>query len=230
MVAPLSSQLPIVDPETGKPNTLLLRAWQNISGISVLRITADREVIKYNGLGVATPTTQDTTFTAVKTNTTAGVTWTLEDSNGNILTAASYLSVTAGDTTVMTRTQFEAAIAVNSTIGVRVIASLTEGGTVYKDIVTLNKLQDGQTGTSGTNGLSIAELACYQRAASLPSTPTGGSYDFSTKVLTPPSGWSATPPAGTNILYMAKGTAFVAATSGTATPSWAGVGKVAQMA
>ena len=38
---------------------------------------------------------------------------------------------------------------------------------------------------------SIAELSIFKRSASgAPALPTGGSYDFATKVLTPPSGWA----------------------------------------
>jgi len=86
----------------------------------------------------------------------------------------------------------------------------------------------GAPGEDGADGLSVAELNVYQRAASAPSTPTGGSYNFTTKVLTPPAGWSATVPTGTNPLYAARGTAFVTGTTGTATPGWLGVGKMAE--
>ena len=82
----------------------------------------------------------------------------------------------------------------------------------------------GPAGAVGADGLSIAELNVYRRATSAPATPSGGSYNFATKALTAPSGWSATIPAGNDPLYEATGTASVQGTAGTATPAWAGVG------
>lgn len=87
----------------------------------------------------------------------------------------------------------------------------------------------GPTGSTGAAGLSVAEITIYKRSASAPATPSGGTYDFATKTLTSiPSGWSDVPPAGTDPLYAAKGVASVQGTTGTATPAWAGVGKIAQ--
>lgn len=233
-VPPLSYQTPIVDPDSGKPSNFFIRLWQNIFVSKNLRVTADRSIIKYDGLGDPDPADQTTTFTASKSNSAAGVSWTLKDSNGNALVPGLYLSDITGDTVTMTRAQFESAITVNNTIGVRVIASLTDDGETYRDQVTLTKVQDGVNGTSGANGAdgadgySVAEVSCFQRATSTPATPTGGSYDFATKVLTPPSGWTVVPPAGTDPLYMARGTVYVVGLTGTATPAWVGVGKIAQ--
>lgn len=53
----------------------------------------------------------------------------------------------------------------------------------------------GPPGSAGTPGLSVAELSIYQRAASAPATPSGGSFDFGTQTLDPPAGWSVTIPA-----------------------------------
>ena len=233
-VPPLSYQTPIVDPDSGKPSNFFIRLWQNIFVSKNLRVTADRSIIKYDGLGDPDPADQTTTFTASKSNSAAGVSWTMKDSNGNALVPGLYLSDITGDTVTMTRAQFESAINVNNTIGVRVIASLTDDGETYRDQATLTKVQDGVNGTSGANGAdgadgySVAEVSCFQRATSTPATPTGGSYDFATKVLTPPSGWTVVPPAGTDTLYMARGTVYVVGLTGTATPAWVGVGKIAQ--
>lgn len=51
-------------------------------------------------------------------------------------------------------------------------------------------VQDGATGASGTDGKSTFTGVVYQRAASPPSAPTGGTFNFGTNVLTPPSGWA----------------------------------------
>lgn len=63
---------------------------------------------------------------------------------------------------------------------------------------------EGSAGSSGSNGLSIAELTIFIRSASAPATPTGGTYNFATKVLTPPSGWSDAIPSGTNPVYASR--------------------------
>lgn len=44
------------------------------------------------------------------------------------------------------------------------------------------------------DGLSVFSASVYIVAASIPSTPSGGSYNFTTKVVTPPSGWSSSIP------------------------------------
>lgn len=65
------------------------------------------------------------------------------------------------------------------------------------------------------NGSSSIVVEAYLRSASLPSTPTGGSYNFSNKVLTPPSGgWSQTFPSGSDPVYVITATASVVGTEG----------------
>lgn len=49
------------------------------------------------------------------------------------------------------------------------------------------------SGKDGTNGTSQATLYVYKRAASVPTTPSGGTYIFSSGSLTAPSGWSTAP-------------------------------------
>ena len=65
------------------------------------------------------------------------------------------------------------------------------------------------------NGSSSLVVEAYLRSASLPSTPTGGSYNFATKTLTPPSGgWSQSFPSGSNPVYIVTTTASVVGTEG----------------
>ena len=54
---------------------------------------------------------------------------------------------------------------------------------------------DGSPGSPGDDGNSVYYIQVFQRAAAQPATPSGGSYNFATQVLTPPASWSATPPA-----------------------------------
>ncbi|MCK5603041.1 hypothetical protein KAR91_14250 [Candidatus Pacearchaeota archaeon] len=61
--------------------------------------------------------------------------------------------------------------------------------------------------SASSDGLSVHVGNVFQRAASPPSTPSvdDGQYNFTTQVLTPPSGWFVTPPAGSNPLYVSTG-------------------------
>jgi hypothetical protein len=62
------------------------------------------------------------------------------------------------------------------------------------------------TGLYGNNtnfGGTYFEYFVFIESATVPSTPTGGSWDFTTNVGTPPSGWSNSPPAApTNPVYL----------------------------
>jgi hypothetical protein len=49
----------------------------------------------------------------------------------------------------------------------------------------------------GTDGISTFSATVYVQQSAQPSAPTGGSYSFSSGVLTPPTGWSATRPGNT---------------------------------
>jgi len=72
-----------------------------------------------------------------------------------------------------------------------------------------------ENGVDGSPGLSVAQITVYKRSSSAPPTPNGGSFDFDTKSVTPPSGWSAVPPSGDDPLYSSIATASVQGTTGT---------------
>jgi hypothetical protein len=78
----------------------------------------------------------------------------------------------------------------------------------------------GPAGPAGTTGQSVAEINSYRRAASAPTTPTGGSFSFSTLAVAAPSGWSAGIPAGTDPVYVARGLASTGTPGATVTPTW----------
>lgn len=73
----------------------------------------------------------------------------------------------------------------------------------------------GAAGAAGSDGDSVVVLKIYIRALSTPSTPSGGSYDFSTHTLTAPASWSSGVPAGSDPCYVSNGTASVNGTTGT---------------
>ena len=80
----------------------------------------------------------------------------------------------------------------------------------------------GADGSPGPAGTSVAEINTYIRSASAPSTPTGGSFNFSSQTLTPPSGWSVGVPSGTDPVYVARGLATTSTPGATVTPTWGG--------
>ena len=53
----------------------------------------------------------------------------------------------------------------------------------------------------GADGLSTFQATVYKRATSAQSAPSGGSFNFGTNVLTPPSTWSKSIPSGTDPIY-----------------------------
>ena len=50
--------------------------------------------------------------------------------------------------------------------------------------------------------LSVAEITVYKRVSAKPDRPIGGSFDFSTQLLTAPAGWSVGIPEGTGPVYV----------------------------
>lgn len=69
-------------------------------------------------------------------------------------------------------------------------------------------------GLDGTDGLSTFKFYVYQRAATQPTTPTGGSFDFGNNVITAPSGWTDTPPNGTDPLWVSSTLASIVGDTG----------------
>ena len=167
-----------------------------------LTLISDRQTIYYDAAGAASPSTQTTTFTTNKQNTTATVNWSITDAAGVARTpVTSYLSASTGNSVTMTEAQF--ASARNSTSGVIITASLTDGTTIT-DKISVVRVSTGATGTAGaagangTNGLNNATVYLYQRAASSPAAPSGTfTYTFATGVLSggTPGSWTQAIPA-----------------------------------
>jgi hypothetical protein len=69
-------------------------------------------------------------------------------------------------------------------------------------------------GQNGAAGLSVAELLIYRRSASALTTPTGGSYNFTSQTLTAPVGWDSFIPTGTDPIYTSRSVASIQGTTG----------------
>ena len=74
---------------------------------------------------------------------------------------------------------------------------------------------EGSDGLDGENGLSVAELIIFRRAATQPSTPTGGEFNFGTQTLTAPTNWSASIPAGSDPVWTSIALASIIGQDGT---------------
>jgi len=135
---------------------------QGVSGTNGLNaktliVISDRQTIAYDGTGALSPSTQTTTFTAQKQNTTGTVSWTISDNLGNTFTPSTYLSATTGDSTTMLAANFSAAIAVNSATGVIVTGTISADS--ISDKISVVKVQAGSAGTNGAIGASAFTLA-----------------------------------------------------------------------
>lgn len=69
----------------------------------------------------------------------------------------------------------------------------------------------------GDTGLSTFQAVVFRRDSSIPSTPTGGSFNFGTNTLTAPSGWNVSPPGGSNIMYASRTQFQISGDTGTDT-------------
>ena len=61
-------------------------------------------------------------------------------------------------------------------------------------IATTGSETSGLYGNSVNFGGTFFEWFIFQEAATAPSTPTGGSWNFTTNIGTPPTGWTVSPP------------------------------------
>ena len=88
----------------------------------------------------------------------------------------------------------------NSPNGTLIAESGTESTGLYGKSPNGSMVAAPSTDTSGLYGNAPAtggtyfEWFVFQEAVSQPATPTGGSWNFTTNIGTPPSGWSLIPP------------------------------------
>jgi len=153
------------------------------------------------------PPTSDVTFTFRRPGSTV---------------ATHVIRVTRSGATLSAVTESETGDATAETIvggGTPVVTLIVEhvenGLSAAQAVSVVQGGSGGSPGSPGADGLSVHVSNVYIRSASAPSTPTGGSYDFTTGTLTPPSSWSASPPAGSDPLYVSVGTWAIVGTTGT---------------
>lgn len=161
-----------------------------------LFVFSDRQQVSLDSSGNPSPAGQTTTFSVIRQNTSAPVTWTMKRGDGVALNAALYLSATTGDVVTMSSASFNTAR--GNTEGVVVIGTLTDGGT-FTDQVSVVRVQQGQAGTDGSvawnavlnqmsrNGSTLTALSAGWAAYALSSEAfsqarTGGTVVGATKV------------------------------------------------
>ena len=92
---------------------------------------------------------------------------------------------------------------IDSTIAWGIPAKILENGT------------DGDDGV-GTDGKSLFEGLIFKRSSTaITAAPTGGSFNFGTNVLTPPTGWGIDIPTGTDPVYTSSGLFEITGSTGT---------------
>ena len=72
----------------------------------------------------------------------------------------------------------------------------------------------GLPGEGRDDGLSVAEVRAYVRSNDPPATPSGGSFDFTTVTLSPPSGWFAAIPSGNEPIWISTAVAAIEGATG----------------
>jgi hypothetical protein len=149
-------------------------------------VISDRQTVSYSSAGVATPSSQTTTFTATVQNSSSTVAWSIQDTNGNAL-SSSLLSAASGATTTLTAANFQAAIATNNANGVIVTGTIIDGITL-SDKVSLLKVTDGAAGSPGSPGAPGADA----KSISLTSTHQSFKYDTTGAIVPQTTTFTAT--------------------------------------
>lgn len=105
------------------------------------------------------------------------------------------------------------------------VRAVDSSGNVSPWTATLSAAADNSglnTGPPGGDGDSVFFASIFRRDSSTPATPTGGSYNFGTKTITTPSGWTSSPASSaTESLYISTATFSVNGTTGIDSgPTW----------
>ena len=167
------------------------------SGTDIIAYKGSTEL---NGITSGTPTTGQFKVTASGTDITPSST--NGTSTGNPVVFADHNSMT------------ENTASITYSINLENTTTLTKIQSFAKSIEGADG-GDGTNGTDGNDGNSIAQVYCYRRATSTPSTPSGGSFNFTNNTLTAPTDWSATVPSGSDPVYISFATASISGSVGT---------------
>lgn len=155
-------------------------------GVEPLTVTGSTSLLRY----VATPAAPTvlvpvSTISIFSTNTRgAEVSWSILGNPQGVS-----LQTNTGAATILTYTTGLTQDTV--TVRASIVTPLYSPTSLTKDFI-LTKQVPSQT---------IKNLLVYRRGTAQPATPTGGTYVFSTGVVSAPSGWSVSIPTGTDPVY-----------------------------
>ena len=169
-------------------------SYTTAGGLFDVFVGADRRTLHNNVDFFAGPTGTSTSLTQ------NGLTLTFNNTDGNSAKGTYTLSGSSWSTD-------------SESFTVRaVLASSVPGISSAVTITRIYSISKSKTGVDGATGNEVAEIRIYYKqnySIAVPSTPSGGTYNFATKVFTPPSGWSNTIPetAFLEIIYSSVATA-----------------------
>lgn len=133
-----------------------------------------------------------------------------EDLSGAFTDVAVYVG-TDLDTANWTINKIDSADVNASLSGIRVTVTDLDADTGWVDITASRagfdpitkrfSLSKSRVGDQGSDGKSTFRAIVYRRSASQPPTPFGGSFNFGTNALSPPSGWNSFVPNGSNPVW-----------------------------
>ncbi len=178
-------------------------AGSTVSGGTWTAPTIDA-VAGANGVSTLTLEIFSSGLSATPTSTTATYNFSTDTFTPGNLTAGWTRAQPASSTTPTYRSAFTFS---TSTPGTPVTA-----GTWSTPVIVA---QNGSNGSAGADGFSTYAYSVFARGTTSPGTPSGGSYNFSTRTGTPPSGWANTPPAGSAPVWQSTAVARITGTSGT---------------
>lgn len=124
------------------------------------------------------------------------------------LEGAISFSCTGGTLSNITATTCDLAYASMTGATATVTASITVNGDTYSAPLTINKVLDGAAGAS------TYTATIYKQASSQPAAPTGGTFNFATATLTPPTGWTASQPTSSTTPTWSAQYTFTTSTTG----------------
>lgn len=110
------------------------------------------------------------------------------------------------------------------TFTVRAVVADTVPGVSSEVVITriysISKSKEGQQGAQGDETVQVKVFKAVTYNASVPTTPSGGTYNFSTNTFTPPSTWSTTAPAQAylQVVYTSVATVSGASTDTAVSP------------
>jgi hypothetical protein len=180
-------------------------SYTNAGGLFDVYVGADRRTL-HNDVSFYVGATG--TGTSLTQN---GLTFSINNTDGNSNKGTYTLSGSSWTSTEETFTV--RAVVANTVPGVSSEVVITR-------IYSISKSKEGQQGVQGDETVQVKVFKAVTYNANIPTTPSGGTYDFTDNTFTPPSGWSITAPAQAylQVVYTSVATVSGASTETAVSP------------